>query len=282
MQPDCPVTGAGLGLRRTHLGSLQDDIPSAINFFETAPENWLDVGGRLGDAFARVCAERPLVCHGLLLNLGGPDPLDLEFLKRLKRFLERHNALIYSDHLSFCAADGHLYELLPIPFTEEAVRHVAARIRQVQDILERRISIENASYYLQLSDELGELEFIRAVTAEADCNLLLDINNIYVNSVNHGYDAVAYLRGLPADRIAYAHIAGHANEDDDLIVDTHGADVIDPVWALLETAYAHFGVVPTLLERDLNIPPLAELLPEVHRIAELQAAHTAGQDDAAA
>jgi uncharacterized protein (UPF0276 family) len=276
------VNGTGLGLRRTHLGSLQGEIPPSIDFLEAAPENWLDVGGRLGQAFARVASQRPLVCHGLLLNLGGPDPLDAEFIGRLKAFLDQHDVLIYGDHLSFCAEHGQLYELLPIPFTEEAIRHVAARIREVQDRLERRIAVENASYYLTLSCDIDELTFIRSVLDEADCSLLIDINNIYVNSVNHGYDATHFIDGLPGDRIAYAHIAGHALEAADLIVDTHGADVIEPVWSLLEFAYQRFGVFPTLLERDLNIPPLVELLREVERIRQLQHAHTDCNGDAAA
>jgi len=265
------VYGAGLGLRRAHLGPLQNDIPTDIAFFEAAPENWLDVGGRLHDAFRAITSARPLLCHGLLLNLGGPDPLDYGFLTRLKTFLTDHRAVIYGDHLSFCAADGQLYELLPIPFTEEAVRHVAARIRIAQDVLERRLAVENASLYVLLSRELDELTFINAVLAEADCDLLLDINNVYVNSVNHGYDPYAFVAGLPAARIAYAHVAGHAREAPDLIVDTHGAPVIDPVWDLLAFAYREFGAFPTLLERDENIPPLDELMHEVRAISALQA-----------
>jgi len=264
------VSGAGLGLRRTHLGSLLSDIPASIEFLEAAPENWLDVGGRLGEAFAEITRRRPLVCHGLLLNLGGPDPLNESFLRRLKAFLESHNVLLYGDHLSYCAEQGHLYELLPIPFTEEAIIHVAARIRQVQDQLGRRIAVENASYYLTLSNDLDEVTFIRAVLEEADCELLLDINNIYVNSVNHQYDPAEFIASLPAERIAYAHIAGHTHTADDLIVDTHGEDVIDPVWHLLGLAYQRFGVFPTLLERDLDIPPLEATLLELEQIRQLQ------------
>ena len=275
------VNGAGLGLRRKHLGPLQDHIPDAIDFFEIAPENWLGVGGRLGDALEGIVNERPLVCHGLLLNLGGPEPLDSNFLKRLKTFLDRRDAVIYGDHLSFCADHGQLYELLPIPFTEEAIHHVAARIRQVQDLLERRIAVENASYYLTLSNDIDEIVFINAVLDEADCNLLLDINNIYVNSVNHQYDAEVFLSRLPPCRIAYAHMAGHANEARDLIIDTHGAAVIDPVWSLLEFAYRKFGVFPTLLERDENIPSLPELLAEVRKIRDLQSRFAKSRGNAA-
>ena len=264
------VNGTGLGLRRTHLGPLQDHVPEEISFFEVAPENWLDVGGRLGEAFARVAATRPLVCHGLLLNLGGPDPLDIAFIERIRGFLDRHQAVIYGDHLSFCASEGQLYELLPIPFTEEAVHHVAARIREVQERLERRIAVENPSYYVKLSHEIDEATFTNAVLDEADCDFLIDANNIYVNSQNHGFDPREFLAGLPGERIAYAHMAGHTRDDDGLIVDTHGAPVIDPVWALLEFAYERFGVFPTLLERDENIPPLDEVMSEVRAIGELQ------------
>ena len=160
---------------------------------------------------------------------------------------------------------------MPIPFTAEAVHYVAARIRRTQEILERRIAIENVSYCCAPGAQMTETAFINAVLDEADCDLLLDINNIYVNSVNHNYDAVEFLHSLPADRIAYAHIAGHYNEATDLIIDTHGADVIESVWMLLDEAYEHFGVFPTLLERDLNFSPVNELFDEVNRIGSAQA-----------
>ena len=275
MTRNFPVSGAGLGLRRAHLGPLSIEVPEAIGFVEVAPENWLGAGGRLGRAFERVVEHVPLVCHGLLLNLGGPDPIDIEFLRRLKPFLDRHQVRCYGDHMTFCADGGQLYELLPMPFTAEAVTHMASRIRLVQDVLERRIAVENASYYCALARDLTELEFVTGVLAEADCDLLLDINNIYVNCSNHGQDPHAFLRGLPGDRIAYAHIAGHLRTDEGLIIDTHGAPVIDPVWRLLETAYEYFGVFPTLLERDENIPPLAEVLDEVNMIRDLQCRHAA-------
>jgi uncharacterized protein (UPF0276 family) len=186
-------------------------------------------------------------------------------------FLKQHQVKIYSEHLTYCSDDGHLYDLLPIPFTEEAVDYVAERILRVQDILGQRIAMENASYYTPApGSEMQEIDFINAVLEKADCDLLIDINNIYVNSVNHRYDPVEFMHGLPAGRIAYAHIAGHYNEAEDLIVDTHGADVIDNVWDLLDRAYEHFGVFPTLLERDFNIPPVAELLKEVDKIVHYQ------------
>jgi len=171
----------------------------------------------------------------------------------------------YTEHLSYCSDDGHLYDLLPIPFTEEAVKYVAARIRRAQDILERRIAIENASFYTAAPiADMDEASFIRAVLLEADCDLHLDVNNVYVNSVNHRYDPLEFIRALPAGRIVYMHMAGHYREADDLLIDTHGAAVIDPVWALLDAPTVSHGVAPTRLERDFIIPPLAELTREVH------------------
>jgi hypothetical protein len=263
-----PIPGAGLGLRRDFLRDFSG--PGAVDFLEVAPENWLGVGGALGRRFRALTERHPFVCHGLSLDLGGPRPLDEDFLRQLKRFLDAHDVRLYSEHLSYCGDDGHLYDLLPIPFQEEAIHYVARRIRRTQEILERPIAVENVSYYAAPGQEMAEAEFVNAVLQEADCRLLLDVNNLYVNSINHGYDASAFLVAMPAGRIAYLHVAGHYVEAPDLIVDTHGADVIDPVWKLLEQAYARFGVVPTLLERDFNIPPLATLLTEVGIIAALQ------------
>ncbi|MDE2387888.1 MAG: DUF692 domain-containing protein [Betaproteobacteria bacterium] len=265
-----PVHGAGLGLRRSHMGALADQTTQPVSFWEVAPENWIGVGGRYGKQLRELTEKFPFICHGLSLSIGGPSPLDEAFLQRLKRFIHEHQIRYYSEHLSYCSDDGHLYDLLPIPFTAEAVRYVADRIRRVQDILERRIAMENVSYYAAPGQQMAEIDFINAVLQEADCDLLLDVNNIYVNSVNHRYDAEAFLKQLPAARIRYVHIAGHYREADDLIVDTHGADVVDPVWQLLEKTYQHFGVIPTLLERDFNLPPLAELLQEVEIIYTLQ------------
>ncbi len=270
MSETYPVQGAGLGLRRAFIGSLADDIPPQIDFMEVAPENWIDVGGRLGRQFRKITEQIPMVCHGLSLNIGGQAPLDEPFIHRVKQLLETHDMRIYSEHLSYCADDGHLYDLMPIPFTEEAVHYVAERIQRVQDIIGQRMAMENASYYAVMGKEMEEIDFVNAVLEEADCLFHIDINNIYVNSINHSYDAEAFLKALPGDRIAYAHIAGHYVEAEDLRVDTHGADVIDPVWKLLDVAYEHFGVFPTLLERDFNIPPLETLLKEVETIRHYQ------------
>ncbi|NOT17494.1 MAG: DUF692 domain-containing protein [Sulfuriferula sp.] len=265
------LLGAGLGLRREHFNELLTHTPDAINFFEIAPENWMGLGGKRGRSLRQLTEQHPFVCHGLTLSLGGFKPLDELFLHSVKTFLHQHQIALYTEHLSYCSDHAHLYDLLPIPFTEEAVKHVAARIRRTQDILERRIAVENASYYLAAPvANMDELNFILAVLAEADCDLHLDVNNVYVNSVNHGFDPVHFIQQLPAERIVYVHTAGHYQETPNLIIDTHGADVIEPVWDLLATTYQHCGVVPTLLERDLNIPPLDELLPEVQRIADYQ------------
>ncbi|MGI9309190.1 MAG: HvfB family MNIO-type RiPP peptide maturase [Gammaproteobacteria bacterium] len=252
------------------MGPLADQLPEQISFFEVAPENWIGVGGRFGKQFHSILEHYPLVCHGLSLSIGSPAPLDEKYLYQLKDFLDEHDVAAYSEHLSYCSDDGHLYDLMPIPFTEGAVHYVADRIRKVQDILERPLIIENVSYYAAPSKEMDEIEFLRAVLEEADCELLLDVNNIYVNSINHRYDPEEFLYAIPASRVAYFHVAGHYKEAEDLRIDTHAAPVNDPVWSLLDKAYAHFGAVPTLLERDFNIPPLEELLAEVDRIVELQ------------
>ncbi|MBN9124584.1 MAG: hypothetical protein BGO99_12235 [Nitrosospira sp. 56-18] len=268
------VAGAGLGLRRELIPALKNGVPHAIDFFEVAPENWIDLGGAAGRDLCNFTERYPFVCHGLSLSIGSPAPLDEEFLHKIRHFLDQHRISLYTEHLSYCSDDGHLYDLLPIPFTGEAVRYVAARIRRAQDILERRIAMENASFYLQSPiAEMSEADFIRAVLAEADCSLHLDVNNVYVNSINHGYDAIEFIRSMPSERIVYMHMAGHYNESENLIIDTHGADVIDPVWSLLDEAYHIHGVAPTLLERDFNIPPLAQLVHEVERIAAIQQQH---------
>jgi uncharacterized protein (UPF0276 family) len=288
------IDAAGLGLRRALLGPLQDAAPGAFDFLECAPDNWIGVGGRQGAALAALSERHPLACHGLSLSLGGTAPLDDTHLLRLRRFLDAHRVPVFSEHLSYCTDDGQLYDLLPIPFTDEAVHHVAGRIRRVQDALGRRLAVENVSYYAAPYQAMAEIDFVTAVLAEADCDLLLDVNNVYVNAINHRYDALAFLDRLPRERIAYVHVAGHYDEADDvhgctsaaggrmpeaadLLVDTHGAPVKDGVWALLEAAYARFGVRPTLLERDFNFPPFAELLDEVATIRACQARHaTAG------
>lgn len=267
-----PLGNVGLGLRREMLDDFLLSPPADSQFFEVAPENWLKMGGKFGQQFKALTQQHQFICHGLSLSLGSPNALDVAFVKELKQFFDEHNILLYSEHLSYCSGSGHMYDLMPIPFTEEAVNHVADRIRRVQDILERKIAVENVSYYAAPGQEMSELEFTLAVLEEAQCDLLLDVNNIYVNSINHNYDALAFMQAMPTDRIAYGHVAGHFVEAEDLLIDTHGAPVCDPVWDLLAKTYQHHGVFPTLLERDFNIPDIAELSAELSHIHALQAA----------
>lgn len=266
-----PVQGAGLGLRRGLLDKLRANPPEEVDFMEVAPENWIHVGGSLKKKFRFFTERYPFLIHGLSLSIGAPSPLNETLLKDVKAFMREHGILFYSEHLSYTGDDGQLYDLMPIPFTDDAVRYVAGRIRRAQDILEQRMAVENVSYYAPSDSTLSEAEFTRAVLEEADCDLLLDVNNIYVNSINHRYDAHEFMRAMPTERVKYFHVAGHYVEAPDLRIDTHGDAVCDPVWQLLADAYAHFGPVPTLLERDFNLPPVDELLAEVRRIKSLQA-----------
>jgi uncharacterized protein (UPF0276 family) len=260
----------GLGLRREMLDDFIESPPGQVDFLEVAPENWLKMGGKFGKQFKQLTDKHTFICHGLSLSLGSPEPLDVEFVKSLKSFFKTHNIKLYSEHLSYCSGTGHMYDLMPIPFTEDAIKHVAGRIKQVQDILEQRIAVENVSYYAAPGQEMSEQEFTLEVLKQADCDLLLDVNNIYVNSVNHGYDAIEFLQAMPSERVVYGHVAGHFEESTSLLVDTHGADVCDPVWNLLDKAYNYHGLFPTLLERDFNIPSMSEVLSEVDIIKRIQ------------
>jgi uncharacterized protein (UPF0276 family) len=265
-----PVSGAGLGLRRGLIDKLIADTPADVDFMEVAPENWIGVGGKLGKKFRHFTERFPFLIHGLSLSIGAPSPLNEKLLLDIKAFMKEHGILFYSEHLSYCGDDGQLYDLMPIPFTEEAVHYVAARIRRAQEILGQRMAVENVSYYAPSDTSLSEIEFINAVLEEADCDLLLDVNNIVVNSINHRYDAHEFMHAMPAERLKYFHVAGHYVEAEDLRIDTHGDAICDQVWDLLGDAYAHFGPIPTLLERDFNFPPVAELVGEIQRIKLLQ------------
>ena len=278
-RPQYPVSGAGLGLRRPILDKLLADPPDDVDFMEVAPENWIQVGGAAAKKFRYFTERYPFVIHGLSLSIGAPSPLNEQLVRDIRDFMAEHDIRMYSEHLSYCGDDGQLYDLMPIPFTEDAVRYVAARVRRVQDILEQRMALENVSYYAPTDTSMNEREFLLAVLDEADCDLMLDINNIVVNSINHDYDASEFLAAMPADRLRYFHLAGHYVEAPDLRVDTHGDAVDDQAWALLAEAYARFGPVPTLLERDFNFPPMDELLGEVRRIREYQ--HAAATAEAA-
>jgi len=252
------------------MSSLADVPEHKIDFMEVAPENWIGVGGRLGKAFRSFTEKHDFICHGLSLSIGSPAPLDENFVRQVKQFMDEHGIKAYSEHLSYCSDQGHMYDLMPIPFTEQAVKYVAERIQRVQDILGQRLIIENVSAYAEPGKEMEEAEFVKAVIEMADCDMLLDVNNVYVNSINHGSDAMAFIKAMPTERIKYLHIAGHFDEADDLLVDTHGMEVKDIVWDMLAETYKHHGVIPTLLERDFNFPPIEELVAEVDQIRDMQ------------
>ncbi|WP_370979676.1 DUF692 domain-containing protein [Agaribacterium sp. ZY112] len=274
--------GTGLGFRRELLSDLKQADISQIDFFEIAPENWMQAGGRYARDLRHFTEQKTFACHGLSLSIGSAEELDYSLLKNIKTFLDEHDISLYTEHLSWCSDDGHLYDLLPIPCTEEAVFWVAERIRRAQEILERQIAFENASYYFTPPGaQMREQEFISAVIAEAGCLLHLDVNNVYVNSQNFNFDPIAYMQELPLDKVCYLHVAGHYVEEDGLIVDTHGADVIDPVWSLLKTSYELIGVdaasLPTCLERDFNFNGLESLFNELEHIRSIQKAYRSAQ-----
>jgi uncharacterized protein (UPF0276 family) len=267
----CAVQGVGLGLRRDFIDEVIATPDFNVDFMEIAPENWLRLGGAFAKKLSALTERFPFVCHGLSLDLGGVRPLDMDYLWDLKKFFKTHHIRCYTEHLSYCGDSGHLYDLLPIPFTAEAVHYVAGRIRQVQDVLEQQIGIENVSFYAMPTDELSEIEFIQAVLEEADCGYLLDVNNTYVNAINHQqYTPEAFIAQMPTKRIMYLHMAGHFDEAEDLKIDTHGQPVKSEVWQLLDETYHLHGIQPTLLERDFNIPPLSELMEEVEQIRQAQ------------
>ena len=262
----------GIGYRKDFAEEfLQSNILNP-SFIEVAPENWIGVGGFWKKQFQRVLEQYPLFTHGLSLSIGSPDELDFDFLRKVKIFLNETNSKIYSEHLSYAKCDNaHLYDLLPIPFTYDAVKHVSKRIKTVQDLLERKIAIEIVSYYTPVAPELKEIEFINMILEEADCELLLDVNNVYVNSFNHQYNAKAFIDQLPMDRVSYIHMAGHEKVSDTLIIDTHGEAIIDPVYDLFEYSMHQLKRdVPVLLERDFNIPALRELQIEMNRLSAIK------------
>ncbi len=264
-------SGAGLGLRSDFSQTLLDAKSTPVDFLEIAPENWLGVHGKRKEQLLSFTRHYPMVAHGLNLSIGGPVPLDIPFLEQLKQFFAEYEIKYYSEHFSYCRDEkGYLYDLLPIPFTDDAVNYVSRRILEVQDRLGMQIAFENSSYYYAPHQQLSESEFINAVIRESGCLLLLDVNNVYVNSINHGYDPRQFIQSLPSESIAYLHMAGHWQKTPELIIDTHGDDVIEAVWQLLEYTYQIHGVKPTLLERDADIPPLHQLLKEVHRIKAYQ------------
>jgi uncharacterized protein (UPF0276 family) len=264
----------GIGFRRDlalDLIQLEQRLPA---FIELAPENWMGIGGHWGRILRQAADKYAITCHGLSLSIGSPDPLDWEFVKGVKRFLDEFDVAIYSEHLSYSKCNNaHLYDLLPIPFREDAVRHIVQRIKEVQDFLGRRLMIENVSYYTPVAAEMKEEEFIRAIVEESGCGLLLDVNNVYVNAFNHSYDAKDFIASLPLEAVGYMHMAGHEQVAPDLIIDTHGQPIIDPVFELFEWTIRQLHPVPVLLERDFNIPEVEALQDEMGRLSQLIAKH---------
>lgn len=260
----------GLGFRKDFAEDFLSTDILKPSFVEFAPENWLNMGGYWKKILDRMAAQYPIVCHGLSLSIGSPEALDWQFLKELKTFFKTYNVLLYSEHLSYSKCDNaHLYDLLPLPFRMDAVKHIAKRIEEVQDFLETTIAIENVSYYTPVAAQMPEWEFINEVIARSKCKLLLDVNNVYVNAFNHQYDARDFIDRLPLDRVAYIHMAGHLQVEDDLIIDTHGEAIIDPVYDLFDYTLEKIKPVPVLLERDFNIPEFNELQGELGRLGQI-------------
>jgi uncharacterized protein len=263
--------GFGLGLRPDHYAEILAGSPR-IDWFEAITENYLVAGGRPLDHLERIRGRFPVVLHGVSLSIGGTDPLDRDYLRRVRELAARIEPEWISDHLCWTGVDGlNLHDLLPLPYTEEALAHVANRVAQVQDVLGRRVLVENVSSYVGFSSSTcAEWEFLTQLTERADCDLLLDVNNVYVSSVNHGYDPRAFIDGIPAARVRQVHLAGHTSQGS-YIVDTHDAPIADPVWELYRHSLQRLGPVPTMIERDDRMPPLAELVAELDRARELAA-----------
>jgi len=264
-----PSLGFGLGLRVEHYAEIFGGEP-AVDWFEALTENYLVPGGKPLHNLMGVRERYPVALHGVSMSIGSTAPLDLEYLAQVKALAAHVQPAWISDHLCWTGIAGkNVHDLLPLPYTEEALSHVVARVRVVQEILERRILLENVSSYVTFRDsQLTEWEFLRAVAEQSDCLILLDVNNVYVSSVNHEFDAQAFLNGVPVDRVQQIHLAGHEGHGDYLI-DTHDHPVPDPVWTLYTAALRRFGAVSTMIERDANIPPLAELEAELHSARRL-------------
>jgi uncharacterized protein (UPF0276 family) len=261
-----PTLGYGLGARPQHYEALLGERLGSVAWLEALTENYLVPGGRPLHYLERLRANYPLVLHGVSLSIGGVDPLDDAYLRDVRALADRVQPLWISDHLCWTGVDGvNLHDLMPLPYTEESLRHVVARVAEVQERLGRRFVLENVSSYLTYTDsEMTEWEFLREVAERADCLLLLDVNNVYVSSVNHDFDPLAYLRGIPVERVQQFHLAGHRRQGR-CLVDTHDQPVCEEVWQLFHAAVERFGALPTMIERDDNIPELDVLLAELDR-----------------
>ncbi|KEQ17911.1 DUF692 domain-containing protein [Endozoicomonas numazuensis] len=263
-------TAKGIGLRVEHLKTLcEQPVREDIDFLELAPENWMDIGGAKRECLEQLSAKYPLVAHGLSLSIGDAEPLNIEFVKRVRDFLDQYNIGIYSEHLSLSRdQQGYLYDLIPTPRHRENIPYLAERIKQVQDIIQRPLVLENISYYHRYDNEMPEAEFLSEVVEQSQCELLLDINNLYVNSQNHDYDPTTLFKALPSQAIRYFHIAGHLECEDDFLLDTHGKAVTDNVVQLARQVMEYHGSRPLLLERDHHVPALDELSHELTSIQD--------------
>ena len=257
------MLGFGLGLRTDHYTTILDTHPP-IDWFEIITENFMIPGGKPFYYLDKIREIYPMVMHGVSLSIGSCDPLNWDYLKQLKSLMARVKPAWVSDHLCWTGINKlNTHDLLPIPYTDEAILHIVQRVKEVQNFLEQKILLENVSSYLTFKDSsFSEWDFLRTVVEEADCYVLLDINNIYVSSFNHGFDAIEYLNGIPRNRVKQFHLAGHTHHVDH-IIDTHDAPIIDPVWSLYAEALKRFGAVSTMIERDDNIPPLETILLEL-------------------
>ncbi len=269
-----PFLGFGLGLRSDHYQEIIDQQPKEIDWFEIISENYMINGGKPLYFLDKIRQDYPMVMHGVSMSIGSTDPLNMEYLQQLKNLIDRVEPIWFSDHLCWTGVDHkNMHDLLPLPYTEEAVNHIADRIGQVQDFIGRQMLIENLSSYITYTtDAMTEWEFLSAVCEKADCNILLDVNNIYVSSYNHHFDPLEYLKGVPAERVWQHHLAGHENNGN-LIIDTHDHPIIDPVWDLYDKTAALLGPVSTMIERDGNIPPLADVIAELNRAREIATPH---------
>ena len=265
-----PFLGFGLGLRAEHYQEVLEQQPTEIDWFEIISENYMIDGGKPLYFLDKIRQDYPMVMHGVSMSIGSTDPLNFDYLKQLKTLIDRVQPMWFSDHLCWTGVDHkNMHDLLPLPYTEQSVQHIADRISQVQDYIGQQMLIENLSSYITYtSDAMSEWEFLSAIAEKADCNLLLDVNNIYVSSFNHQFDAMEYLQGVPADRVWQHHLAGHQNTGN-LIIDTHDEPIIDPVWELYEKTAQLLGPVSTMIERDGNIPPLSEVIAELNRAREI-------------
>ncbi len=264
-----PYLGYGLGLRKEHYETVLTERPK-VDWFEIVSENYMVDGGKPLDYLTRIREHYPMVMHGVSMSIGSTEPLNFDYLKQLKSLIKRVEPEWISDHLCWTGVNGlNLHDLMPLPYTEEAIEHVAERVSQVQDYLGRQMLLENVSSYVSYSDStMTEWEFLREVAERADCLILLDLNNIYVSAYNHNFDPYTYLTAIPGERVYQFHLAGHTHENN-LIIDTHDHPIADPVFDLYAAAIEHFGRVSTMIERDDNIPPLPELLDELEHVKNI-------------